>query len=321
MIPLDKLELIKTTATDNIVEIIGDFVELKKRGSLYIGLSPFANERTPSFTIHQAKGIFKDFSSGKGGDVLKFLMLSQEWNFMDAIKYIGKRFGIDIENNDFVFTPKPKSIKKEIPTDFIHPNDLLETTNNFLSDNLYKFLCLKFDDKSVHKAFEKYYVGTSLGWTIFWQIDIDTFVRSGKFIKYLDNGHRDKESKATWQHSKTKEYKPVYPEFNLQQCFFGEHLLTSKKPVAIVESEKTAIIASLFIEKYIWLSCGSKNGLNDKKCEVLKNRSVTLFPDLGCYNEWKALANKYNFSVSDILEKKANDTDRVNGYDLADYLL
>lgn len=61
-------------ATADILEVISDFVELKKKGNIYLGLSPFNNERSPSFTVHPSKGIFKDFSSGKGGDVIEFLI-------------------------------------------------------------------------------------------------------------------------------------------------------------------------------------------------------------------------------------------------------
>ena len=67
----------------------------------------------------------------------------------------------------------------------------------------------------------------------------------------------------------------------------------------------------------LWL----KNGLNDVKCEILKNRSVTLFPDLGAYQEWNESAKKYGFSISNIIENSATDEDIKNGYDIADFLL
>lgn len=68
----------------------------------------------------------------------------------------------------------------------------------------------------------------------------------------------------------------------LFNAFFGEHLIKkSNKTIAIVESEKTACIMSLLFQKYIWLAAGSLNGLNDQKMEVLKNRKIILYPDLG----------------------------------------
>jgi len=83
-------------ATD-IVEVIGEFVQLKKRGANYVGLSPFANEKTPSFTVSPAKGIFKDFSSGKGGSAVTFLMELEKFSYPEALKWLAKKYGIEVE--------------------------------------------------------------------------------------------------------------------------------------------------------------------------------------------------------------------------------
>ncbi|MCD8742338.1 DNA primase [Mucilaginibacter roseus] len=83
-------------ATD-IVEVIGDFVQLKKRGANFIGLSPFSNERTPSFTVSPAKGIFKDFSSSKGGSAITFLMEHEKFSYPEALKWLAKKYGIEVE--------------------------------------------------------------------------------------------------------------------------------------------------------------------------------------------------------------------------------
>ncbi|EHQ26778.1 DNA primase [Mucilaginibacter paludis] len=95
-------------ATD-IVEVIGEFVVLKKRGANYIGLSPFANERTPSFTVSPAKGIFKDFSSGIGGSAVTFLMEHEKISYPEALKWLAKKYGIEVEElND-----KPENREEE----------------------------------------------------------------------------------------------------------------------------------------------------------------------------------------------------------------
>ncbi|MBL4677072.1 MAG: DNA primase [Mucilaginibacter sp.] len=83
-------------ATD-IVEVIGEFVQLKKRGANFIGLSPFVNEKTPSFTVSPAKGIFKDFSSGKGGSAVTFLMELEKFTYPEALKWLAKKYSIEIE--------------------------------------------------------------------------------------------------------------------------------------------------------------------------------------------------------------------------------
>lgn len=83
-------------ARADIVGIIGEFVQLKKSGREFKGLSPFKNERTPSFFVVPAKGFFKDFSSGESGDVFGFLMKHQGMSFIEAVKYVGARSGVEV---------------------------------------------------------------------------------------------------------------------------------------------------------------------------------------------------------------------------------
>jgi len=83
-------------ATD-IVEVIGEFVNLKKRGANYVGLSPFTNEKTPSFTVSPAKGIFKDFSTGIGGSAVTFLMEHEKFSYPEALKWLAKKYNIEVE--------------------------------------------------------------------------------------------------------------------------------------------------------------------------------------------------------------------------------
>lgn len=94
-IPQHKVDEIYAAA--DIVEIVGDFVELKKRGSNYFGLSPFSNEKTPSFAVSPSKNIFKDFSSGKGGSAVTFLMEAEGMTYVEALKYVAEKYGIALE--------------------------------------------------------------------------------------------------------------------------------------------------------------------------------------------------------------------------------
>lgn len=93
-------------------------------------------------------------------------------------------------------------------------------------------------------------------------------------------------------------------------------------PVALVESEKTAIIAQGKIPGYLWLATGSLNEFKPSKLEILRNRIVVAFPDLGAYDIWKKKASEVSFhiSVSDFLEKNSTDEQRKKGLDIADYL-
>ena len=95
MISKSTVDLVFETA--RLEEVIGDFVQLNKSGSNFKGLSPFSNEKTPSFMVSPAKQIWKDFSSGKGGNVVSFLMEHEHFTFPEAIKFLAKKYNIEVE--------------------------------------------------------------------------------------------------------------------------------------------------------------------------------------------------------------------------------
>ncbi len=195
---------------------------------------------------------------------------------------------------------------------------------------LHIYLCNVFGEEETVRLFHLYCVGTSAKWggsTVFWQIDINGSVRTGKIMYYNpETGHRVKEPQVfvSWVHSELRML-----DFHLKQCLFGEHLLkgSSVSPVMLVESEKTAVIMSHFIPDYIWLATGGKNGcFNRDAMQVLQGRDVTLIPDLGTTEQWKAksallLGICKKVSVSDILERIASEEQRNQGLDIADFFL
>ncbi|MBN1132190.1 MAG: DNA primase [Bacteroidales bacterium] len=97
---IDQQTINQIFETADIVEVISDYVTLKKSGSNYKGLSPFTNEKTPSFFVSPAKGIFKDFSSGKGGNVVGFLMEHEKLTYPEALRYLAKKYNIPIEEKE-----------------------------------------------------------------------------------------------------------------------------------------------------------------------------------------------------------------------------
>jgi hypothetical protein len=114
----------------------------------------------------------------------------------------------------------------------------------------------------------------------------------------------------------------------LQQCFFGEHLLlvNPNKPVAVIEAEKTAVIASMCYPQFIWLATGSKQNLKAEKLRCYDDRKIMLYPDADGFEQWSETALDarglgVTVSVSDLIENHATDEQRANGYDLADYLI
>lgn len=200
--------------------------------------------------------------------------------------------------------------------------------------NFHAFLSSKFGENACSDVAQKFLFATSeteRGATIFWQYDITGKVRSGKIIHYNPlTGKRGKN--INWVHSKISKHtgKP----FQLRQCFFGEHQLVkdANKSVALVESEKTAVICSIFMPDYLWIASGGVNGCrwHDKNvASALLGRDVILFPDLNMYERWGQYASELQkllplrLKVSDLLERVATQSEREekSGFDLADYLL
>lgn len=96
-----------------VEEVIGDFVQLKRAGSNYKGLSPFSNERTPSFMVSPVKQIWKDFSSGKGGNAIAFLMEHEHFTYPEAIRYLAKKYHIEIEETEQSTEEKAQADERE----------------------------------------------------------------------------------------------------------------------------------------------------------------------------------------------------------------
>lgn len=237
------------------------------------------------------------------------------------------------DNNISFDTPQPKAYKPRpvtplpkpvsfIPVEVFKASLKAHETNHFV-----QFLINLFGVEVASQLVSRYFIATSKHWsgaTVFWQIDTQGKVRTGKIMLYSPTtGKRVKEpfNHINWVHKALKQ-----PEFKLKQCLFGEHLLIDKtKPVAIVESEKTAVIASVYLPQFIWVAVGSLTNLNAEKCSILKGRTVTLFPDLKGFDKWsskaKELSHLATFTVSDLLERKATEAERQQGFDLADYLI
>jgi len=248
-----------------------------------------------------------------------------------GIHYTPKQYFQD--NNISFDTPQPKAYKprpatpQPKPVSFIPVDVFKASLKGHERNHFVKFLIKLFGIEVASQLVSRYFIATSKHWsgaTVFWQIDTHGNVRTGKIMLYSPTtGKRVKEpfNHISWVHKALKQR-----EFELRQCLFGEHFLIDKtKPVAIVESEKTAVIASVYLPQFIWVAVGSLTNLNAEKCSILKGRTVTLFPDLNGFDKWsskaKELSHLANFTVSDILERKATEGEKKQGFDLADYLI
>lgn len=195
---------------------------------------------------------------------------------------------------------------------------------NYQSNNFIKFLVTIFSIDEVREVASKYLIGTSKFWegaTIFWQIDDEQKVRHGKVMLFNQNtGKRMKSEEGKAYISSVRSLLKL-KDFNIKQCLFGLHLVDkeNKKTIAIVESEKTAIIMSLFKPELVWLATGMKSGFNFELLKPIINYNIIAFPDKSEYDDWlnKAIElNNIGFKI--IVNEWLEHTDFEQGTDFAD---
>lgn len=167
--------------------------------------------------------------------------------------------------------------------------------NNFLS-----FLKAKCEPAKVTKAISDYNIGTSARWpgaTIFWHLDVNKNIRTGKIAQY------DKISgeiigipheKISWVHYEYKQY-----GYEAKECLYGEHLLSCRPndPIGLVETEKSAIVASMFSPEFVWLSVGKGYNLNVEFCKILKGRKILVYPDADALISWSKKIKNISQSI------------------------
>ena len=226
--------------------------------------------------------------------------------------------GNSIINYNYVAPPpmKPSYIKKE---------KLQKTLTKYEINPLITYLYNYYSKDEVRNSFKNYQVGTSKmynGATVFWQMDNTGNIRTGKIMAYdIATGKRQKNKDGKplidWVHSILKK-----PNYILKQCLYGLHLLNeTTKQVAIVESEKTALIMSIEFPNYTWMSTGSLSGFKYEYLAPLKGTAIIAFPDKGAYVQWQKTADILNdkgfdIKVSQFLENNEYD----DSWDLVDIL-
>lgn len=220
---------------------------------------------------------------------------------------------------------KEELIKYVNRTDLIEPKEVVRSTISYENNKFVQFLLKYFSYEEVMKTIDLYKVGSSDKWkgaTIFWQIDEDFDVRTGKIMLYdEESGKRVKQpyNHISWVHNH-------YSDFQLKQCFFGQHLLgvvDESKLVCVVESEKTAVICNLSKTNCIWLATGGLQNINEDRIVALAGRKVIFYPDKGdAYEKWCEKLKPYmgfgDFTISDYLNKESSLKD---GEDLGDLVI
>ena len=183
MISRDTIDKVFETA--RVEEVIGEFVQLKKAGSNFKGLSPFSDERSPSFMVSPVKQIWKDFSTGKGGNAVSFIMEHEHYSYPEAIRYLAKKYNIEIDETEQTDEQKEQADEREsmflvseFARDYFH--------KTLLEDNQGKAIGLSYFKERgfTDEIIKKFQLGYSLNE---WEAFTSGALNKGYNLKYLES--------------------------------------------------------------------------------------------------------------------------------------
>lgn len=238
MISQSSIEQVFETA--RVEEVIGDFVQLKKSGSNYKGLSPFSDERSPSFMVSPVKQIWKDFSTGKGGTSVSFLMEHEHFTYPEAIKYLAKKYNIEIEETVQSDEQKQQANEKEslyLVSEFANSyfKNILHKTDQGKSIGLSYFKERGFTEATI-KQFD---LGYSLNE---WQAFTDEALKKGYNIDYLaKSGLTIVKGEKRFDRFKGRVMFPIKSMSGRVLGFGGRILIADKKAAKYVNSPESDI--------------------------------------------------------------------------------
>jgi hypothetical protein len=234
---------------------------------------------------------------------------------------------VSTDKNGSQATGKPQQTFDLIPVEH-----LKKTISNYEQNAFVKFLLNLFPNcvEEIQDILKMYLVGTYKdyqgSYTCFPSIDRQMRVCKAKLIRF--NAETGKRLKGQFDTSSLPAKLKLKEDFHYKQLFFGEHLLKQypDKPVAIVESEKSAIVASFYYPELVWLGSNSKQWLNAERLQRLGTNQIILYPDADGFQQWQRTATDarrlgLDVKVSSLIEAHATPEQKTDGYDLADYLI
>jgi DNA primase len=227
--------------TARVEEVIGEFVTLKKAGSNFKGLSPFTDEKSPSFMVSPVKQIWKDFSTGKGGNSVTFLMEHEHFSYPEAIRYLAKKYNIEIEEEEQTDEQKEAADEREsmylvskFAQDYYH--ETLTTNPKGIAIGLSYFKERGFTDETI----KKFKLGYNLDE---WSALTDTAIRKGYELQYLEKTGLTivKENNKQFDRFKGRVMFPIQSMSGRILGFGGRILTNDKKAAKYLNSPESAI--------------------------------------------------------------------------------
>ena len=226
--------------TARLEEVIGDFVQLKKAGSNFKGLSPFTDERSPSFMVSPVKQIWKDFSSGKGGNVVAFVMEHEHFTYPEAIKYLAKRYNIEIEETEQ--TNEQKEVASERESMYLVSEYAQKYFADVLhNDELGKAIGLSYFKERgfTNETIEKFKLGYSLDQ---WEAFTKAALKSGYKLEFLEKtGLTIVKENKQFDRFKGRVLFPIHSMSGRVLGFGGRILTNNKKAAKYLNSPESEI--------------------------------------------------------------------------------
>ena len=296
-----------------IEEVVSDFRKLRQAGVNMTCLCPFHDDKNdgnfiirPSTLSPSATGrnTYRCFVCDKKGGIVQYLMEAEGMTFPDAIRYLGKKYSVPVDDVPINWTPPPPKPapppKPKLVMDRLLVKDTIGKRNTTFLRALWS---LPWNDQQRKKLTEVLWLYCVGGWidgrVCFWYIDHEGVPRSAKLMTY--NGiKRDKTHNPGWLYNQDGVRQVCKPDdHEILKPLFGAHLL-KKYPnavVNVVESEKTALIMSAYygnLDSQLWLACGGLSHMNIDAMQPLidQGRKVWLWPDKDGVKKWRDMAEK-----------------------------
>ena len=223
--------------TARVEEVIGEFVQLKKAGSNFKGLSPFSEERTPSFMVSPVKQIWKDFSTGKGGNVVSFLMEQEHYSYPEAIRYLARKYNIEIDEIEQTDEQKQQADEREsmflvseFARDYFHKNLMEDPQGKAIG--LSYFIERGYTEETI----KKFQLGYSLNE---WEAFTSEALNKGYNLKYLESTGLTIVKQDSQNPNNTKQFdrfkgRVMFPIHSMsgRVLGFGGRILTNDKKAA-----------------------------------------------------------------------------------------
>lgn len=326
---------------------------------------PFHEDKTPSLKFWPSVNGWKCYGCGAKGTNIDLVMKHEDLSFHDACKWIAERHNISLEYEEN--RHRRKSINHKPSSKNLHKMNSIDNSYLVKCHGINSSFCRAIvssgilSQEQLEHAAEVYHLGqTTDDGVIFWQIDHDHQLRDGKIMFYKPGCHRDRDHVPSWVSFRLKKEGELPSTWKSDYCLFGLHLLglrhdndalrydDDNRIIAIVESEKTAIICSELWDAYthtsinpkpssinhqdvVWLATGGLDALTIESLRPLVGYKVIVFPDTDlhgeAYKKWQSILSEAQkalgqpFYLSNLLELHATEDQKKRKIDIADFIV